>query len=293
MTVAQVSALDIKAIWKPDDNFRALVQAGRALGAASQSSASGASSAMLQPSQAGMQLLEACAACGHASFITDYVHEICGDANISSTCVDHMTLLDGDHVHQWLTASVASLEKQLHSMCTTGNRLKDETLLSKMHTRLRSYTAVNDAMCAAGLAAKSLPADQLVQLTQLVASLCCLSGQGTTVETGSSRHRDRLDFQEDVSQRRKALQRHKLFAQSTLGALQNLLTSSTAYPFASLGTCLLELFLHGKAAAEGRKSMGHQCAQALLYFLWDCGSDEDCMVRNDVLHHTCFRKAPA
>lgn len=282
MTVAQVSALEIKATWKVDGDFSALMRAGCALGAAREPRGAAG--------QVGMQLLEACAACGHVSFITDYIHEVCGDSSVSSTSVDQIRLLDGDLVCQWLSASLASLEKELDSICTNGNQITDETLLSKMRTRLLSYTAANEAMRSVGLGAKSVPPDQLLRLAQLVSVLCWLAGQSCSLESGSRRHRDHFDFQEDAAQRRKALQRLGLLMHSILGSLQGMVESDVSYPFHSLGTCLRTMFLRERTAKAGEATQRDGRAQVLLYYLWDCGFTDGCKVRphDDAVCLSCF-----
>jgi hypothetical protein len=146
LTITKLSALDLKATWNPDGNFMALLNAGRSLGCASSTT----------PEEAGLTLLSACASCGHAAFICDYVHQICGNTSVSSTSMSDISLLDGDLVQHWLSKSIASLTSELDSMCTTGGHMTVEPLLAVMRTCVLAYIAVNNAMRSAGLEAKTI-----------------------------------------------------------------------------------------------------------------------------------------
>ena len=157
LTVSQLSAQDVQQVFSPAHDFQALIKAATGLSG---------NAGHLSPAEAAASVLDACAVCGHASFAADYVHEVCGNKAISSTSVDHIPLLDGGLVQQWMQQSIKDIESELRTVCASGNGMSDETGLSRMRTRLLSYQTINAALKSAGLHGKTVPAG--VALVSLV-----------------------------------------------------------------------------------------------------------------------------
>jgi hypothetical protein len=147
--IADVSSADLKKVWNPNEQFCALLRVASELGGNGQLAPT--------PAEAGLRILDACASSGHASFVADYIKEICADPGVSSTSISDMTMLDGDLVQQWLLSSIARLEADLQGVCCTGNGIHDELLLSKMRTQLISYASINSVVQSAGLDSKGVP----------------------------------------------------------------------------------------------------------------------------------------
>lgn len=146
-TALPVSGEDVREVWNPGNQFRTLISLGKSLGGSGQLSAH----------EAGPLVLDVCATSGQVSFVTDYVHEVCGDSSVSSSEVADMALLDGDMVHEWITSRTGSAHAELVRVCGTGSGMSDDTLLAQLHTRLLAYAAVNSALSTAGLHSKAVP----------------------------------------------------------------------------------------------------------------------------------------
>lgn len=134
---------DLRATWDSQQGFARLLQAARQLGTQPCS----------VPADAGMLLLDQCAATGQHCYLADYVHEICADPSVSSPSVDEMALLDGDLLHSWLSKRCGEAQQQLQDAM---HPLPASEEVCALRVRMRGYQVANTALRLAGLDSKAV-----------------------------------------------------------------------------------------------------------------------------------------
>lgn len=105
------------------------------------------------PDEATCAMLTACCSSGHAAWIADYLHEICGDANLSSTNLEDMAVMNGDCVETWLLRSTGELINEL----SVSSALANSSLVAKLLGRVVCLQAANDALKSLNLSHGGVP----------------------------------------------------------------------------------------------------------------------------------------
>jgi hypothetical protein len=144
--VAKLAARDMSLVWDEESGFEVLLSAGRQL----------VGTDGLAPEEAALAVFDACATSGHASFLTDYVQQICCDPSTSTVTLKNMAMFDGGLVHRWLKSTCQSLDSELRTMCTTGNGMSDRSLVSRLRAIVLCCFAVNTALLEAGMRSRAV-----------------------------------------------------------------------------------------------------------------------------------------
>lgn len=161
--VAELAATDPEALWCERDGWSRLQAAGCQL----------RNSGHLSPEDSAHAVFDACAACGHSTLLTDYVHDICADPEKSTANASFMALLDGNVLSRWLHRACSATDAELRSICDTGNDMSDASKLAQMRTRVLTCAQVNAALQEAGLPSKAAPAGALCRP---ICFLCACEG---------------------------------------------------------------------------------------------------------------------
>ena len=144
--VAELAATDPEVLWCERDGWARLQAAGCQLRGDAQPT----------PEDSALAVFDACAACGHSSLLTDYVHEICSDPEKSTAQVGSMALFDGNLLSRWLHTTCRATDAELRTICETGNGMSDESKLAQLRTRVLTCTHVNAALEHAGMQSKAV-----------------------------------------------------------------------------------------------------------------------------------------
>lgn len=127
----------------------------------------------LQPSnprsshdQATCAMLSACCQSGHAAWVADYLHEICGDSNLSSTNLEDIAVMNGDCVETWLLNATGSLINEM----SVSSALTNSGLVAKLLGQLVCVQAVNDSLKSLKLSHGGVPSGALRQWISFQAS---------------------------------------------------------------------------------------------------------------------------
>jgi hypothetical protein len=144
--VAELAAQNLTQVWSEENGFQLLISAGRQLKGADVST----------PEDAALALFDTCATSGQASFLTDYVQEVCCDPSLSTTMLENMAMFDGGLVHRWLQTTCQSIDGELRTMCATGTGMSDRSLVSRLRATVLCCIAVNSALMEAGMQSRAV-----------------------------------------------------------------------------------------------------------------------------------------
>lgn len=145
MTVASdLVSQPIKAVFSPQTGFSHLHNAVSRL----QTSVSKSS-----PDEATCAMLSACCSSGHAVWVTDYVHEICGDSSLSSVNLEDMAVMNGDCVESWLLRATGELINEM----SEPSALANSGLVAKLLGQVVAIQAVNDSLKSLKLSHGGVP----------------------------------------------------------------------------------------------------------------------------------------
>lgn len=142
--VNELVSQPIKSVFSPLTGFSQLHNAvSRLQPSLSKSSPNGATCAMLS----------ACCSSGHAAWVADYLHEICGDSSLSSVNLEDMAVMNGDCVESWLLRSTGELINEL----SVASALANSGLVAKLLGQVVCLRAVNDSLKSLQLSHGGVP----------------------------------------------------------------------------------------------------------------------------------------
>lgn len=145
MTVASdLVSQPIKAVFSPQTGFCHLHNAVSRL----QTSVSNSS-----PDEATCAMLSACCSSGHAAWVADYVHEICGDSALSSVNLEDMAVMNGDCVESWLLRATGEVINEM----SVSSALANSGLVAKLLGQVVAIQAVNDSLKSLKLSHGGVP----------------------------------------------------------------------------------------------------------------------------------------
>lgn len=161
MTVAnELIPQSLRSVFSPSTGFAQLHNAVSRL----QLSASKSS-----PDEATCAMLTACCTSGHAAWVADYLHEICGDSNVSTTNLEDMAVMNGDCVESWLLRATGEVINEM----SNSSALSNSSLVAKLLGRVVCIQVVNDSLKSLKLSHGGVPAGVI-----LGASACMNNTRG-------------------------------------------------------------------------------------------------------------------
>eukprot|EP00892_Ulva_mutabilis_P004814 jgi/Ulvmu1/2704/UM014_0160.1 len=256
MTVTNdLVSLPLKTVFSPSTGFAQLHNAVSRL----QVSVSKSS-----PDEATCAMLTACCSSGHTAWIADYLHEICGDSNLSSTNLEDMAVMNGDCVESWLLRATGELINEM----SVSSALANSSLVAKLLGRVICLQGANDALKSLKLSHGGVPSDKLHQCHQLLSALAWMSMHGVNCAAVPDLDTLRQSTELTLLAGREAVTDEH----ATLQLIRSLLPPDSsavmAYPFQSLLQCLQTIFLTDPSGDEVSAPRSRARVHLLLYYLW-------------------------